>query len=81
MYDLPPGSMEKPMFEDAMNYVIECDVFGDPNAWIKVFQETHMVRLYFCTKLKKRNQKGKRIERSTHCGTWRCQKMKSVLLT
>ena len=49
----------KPMFEDSMNYVIECEVYGDPKSWVKVFQETHMERLYFYTKLKKRNQKGK----------------------
>ena len=56
----------EPTFEDSMNYITECDVYGDPNAWIKVFQETHMERLYFYAKLKKKNQKGKRIERSTH---------------
>ena len=49
----------KPMFEDSMNYVIECEVYGDPKSWVKVFQETHMERLYFYTQLKKRNQKGK----------------------
>nr|POE95950.1 nac domain-containing protein 7 [Quercus suber] len=70
----------KPMFEDSMNYITECDVYGDPNAWIKVFQETHMERLYFYAKLKKKTQKGKRIERSTHCGTWRCQKDEQLFL-
>uniref|UniRef100_A0A7N2R3P5 NAC domain-containing protein n=1 Tax=Quercus lobata TaxID=97700 RepID=A0A7N2R3P5_QUELO len=70
----------EPMFEDSMNYVTECDVYGDPNAWIKVFQETHMERLYFYAKLKKKNQKGKRIERSTQCGTWRCQKDEQLFL-
>ena len=70
----------KPMFEDSMNYVFEWEVYGDPNAWIKVFQETHMERLYFYTKLKKMNQKGKWIERSTHCGTWRCQKDEQLSL-
>ena len=37
-------------------------------------------RLYFYAKLKKKNQKGKRIERSTHCGTWRCQKDEQLFL-
>ncbi|KAL0008774.1 hypothetical protein SO802_010276 [Lithocarpus litseifolius] len=70
----------EPMFEDSMNYITECDVYGDSNAWIKVFQETHMERLYFYAKLKKKNQKGKRIERSTQCGTWRCQKDEQLFL-
>ena len=70
----------KPMFEDSMNYVIECEVYGDPKSWVKVFQETHMERLYFYTKQKKRNQKGKWIERSTHYGTWRCQKDEQLSL-
>ena len=60
-----------PIFEDSMNVIVDCDVFGDPSAWMKIFQETHMDRLYFYTKLKKKN---KHIERSTHSATWRSQK-------
>ncbi|XP_030950855.1 NAC domain containing protein 50-like [Quercus lobata] len=60
-----------PILEDSMNVIVDCDVFGDPSAWMKIFQETHMDRLYFYTKLKKKN---KHIERSTHSATWRSQK-------
>ena len=32
LYYLLNGVNGEPMFEDSMNYVTECDVYGDPNA-------------------------------------------------
>ena len=51
--------------------MLSSNVFGDPSTWMKIFQETHMDRVYFYTKLKTKN---KHIERSTHSATWRSQK-------
>ena len=70
LYHLLNTVQGNPIFKDSMNVIVDCDVFGDPSTWMKIFQETYMDRVYFYTKLKKKN---KHIERSTHSATWRSQ--------
>ena len=69
----------EPTFEDSMNYITECDVYGDPNAWIKVFQETHWSVSISTQNWRRRIRKGSEL-RDLHTGTWRCQKDEQLFL-
>lgn len=50
------------------------DIYGDENAWIRIFERTGENALYFFTTLKKKTEKCVKAERETKCGTWRSQK-------
>lgn len=52
------------------NPVKDCDLYGDPRIWRKLFEETGLKTLYFYTKIKNR-QRRKRVARTTEFGTWR----------
>jgi hypothetical protein len=56
------------------NPVMDCDLYGDPKIWSKIFEQTGMKTLYFYTQLKKKTKNGKQFDRATQFGTWRCQK-------
>ncbi|KAK4839704.1 hypothetical protein QYF36_024185 [Acer negundo] len=53
--------------------VKECDVYGDSHAWKGLFEAMEEDTLYFFTRLKKKTEKGKRIDRTTDSGTWKGQ--------
>ncbi|KAK4842417.1 hypothetical protein QYF36_021217 [Acer negundo] len=53
--------------------VKECDVYGDSRAWKGLFEALEEDTLYFFTRLKKKAEKGKRIDRVTDSGTWKGQ--------
>ncbi|KAK4833790.1 hypothetical protein QYF36_011188 [Acer negundo] len=60
------------------NPVIDCDVYGDGCPWKRLFEECEENALYFFTRLKNKNGKGKRINRETDSGTWRVQSDKEI---
>ena len=80
---LPPGYRFCPSKKQLIDYLLkkiigeliphnpvkDCDVYGDPMIWRKLFEETGMKTLYFYTKLKNR-QKRRIVERGTEFGTW-----------
>ncbi|KAK2654394.1 hypothetical protein Ddye_014250 [Dipteronia dyeriana] len=53
--------------------VRECDVYGDSRAWKGLFEALEEDTLYFFTRLKKKIEKGKRIDRATDSCTWKGQ--------
>nr|UBT01632.1 NAC transcription factor 28 [Litchi chinensis] len=53
--------------------IIDCDIYGEGHAWRQLFEESEENSLYFFTRLKKKTEKGKRIDRVTDCGTWKGQ--------
>ncbi|KAK2654383.1 hypothetical protein Ddye_014239 [Dipteronia dyeriana] len=55
--------------------VNECDVYGDSRAWKGLFEALKEDTLYFFTRLKKKTEKGKRIDRATDSGTWKGQQV------
>lgn len=63
------------------NVVSECNLYENEETWQKKFDETGEKTLYFFTQLKKKTEKGSRIERSAgQSGTWKCQKDHKIYL-
>jgi hypothetical protein len=44
------------------NPVMDCDLYGDPKIWSKIFEQTGMKTLYFYTQLKKKTKNGKQFD-------------------
>ncbi|KAI9160368.1 hypothetical protein LWI28_007492 [Acer negundo] len=53
--------------------VKECDIYGESHAWKGLFEDMEEDTLYFFTRLKKKTEKGKRVDRTTDSGTWKGQ--------
>ncbi|XP_031265997.1 NAC transcription factor 56-like [Pistacia vera] len=53
--------------------MIDCDLYDETDAWKNFFKATRETTLYFFTKLRKKSEKGSRVERATGSGTWRTQ--------
>ncbi|KAJ8769978.1 hypothetical protein K2173_009060 [Erythroxylum novogranatense] len=61
------------------NPFIECDIYSAGSCpWMDVFNRSSQNTHYFFTKLKKKNGRGKRIERGSGFGTWRAQTDKTI---
>ncbi|XP_050379649.1 NAC domain-containing protein 41-like [Argentina anserina] len=62
------------------NVVMECDLYGEEEAWKELFQQTDESSLYFFTELKKKNDNDSRIARMTSSGsaTWKNQSEKPI---
>lgn len=62
-----------------MREATECDLYGDEEAWRKVFEETGHNCVYFLTRLKKTSENSCRFSRSTAgCNTWKVQSDKKI---
>ncbi|EOY07688.1 Uncharacterized protein TCM_022059 [Theobroma cacao] len=53
--------------------VIDCEIYGDDKEPWKIFNQTSTDKFYVFTKLKKKNGRGRRIDRTAGCGTWKAQ--------
>ncbi|KAJ0100255.1 hypothetical protein Patl1_20836 [Pistacia atlantica] len=53
--------------------MIDCDLYDETDAWKNFFKATRETTLYIFTKLRKKSEKGSRVERATGSGTWRTQ--------
>lgn len=64
----------------ACNAVMECDIYGEEEAWRQLFHQTDEKSLYFFTKLKNKTDNDSRIGRMTSSGfaTWRNQNEKPI---
>ncbi|CAN6572901.1 unnamed protein product [Malus baccata var. baccata] len=57
------------------NAMMECDLYGNEETWRQLFDQTSERCLYFFIVLKKKTEKGSRVERTSSggCVTWRIQ--------
>lgn len=64
----------------ACNAVLECDLYGEEEAWRQLFHQTDERSLYFFTNLKNKTDNDSRIGRTTSsgCATWRNQNEKPI---
>ncbi|XP_017976373.1 PREDICTED: NAC domain-containing protein 19 [Theobroma cacao] len=53
--------------------VIDCEIYGDDKEPWKIFNQTSTDKFYVFTKLKKKNGRGRRIDRTAGYGTWKAQ--------
>ena len=66
--------------KEILYVVLECDIYGDEDLWSKFFRKSGKIRLYFFTKLKKRQRGGSKIKRTTGYGTWKAQRDQPIYL-
>lgn len=85
----PPGYRFRPTDEELITHYLlkkvkrepllsytavkDCDVYGDGRLWRSYFNRSNELSIYFFSKLRKKSEKSKRIDRVTNFGTWKGQ--------